>query len=226
MRGARHPNFCHRVEDYFAESTAAIDIIAAEALPAIVLMGHSTGALTSVIYAKDGQRRDRVARLILNSPFLDFREPRFETRSAAALGKVFPFWPRHNAVNRWYGRSLHISDRGEWSFNPAYKPLDGFPAYFGWIRAIAAAHDRVAAGLALPQPVLVLHSDRSAGGDQWSEEFRRADLILDVDDMRRLGPHLGVNVAMKEIAGGVHDLVLSQQPARDAAIAAMLDFAS
>ena len=224
LRGAAHPNFCRRVEEYFPEITTAIDIIGAAGHQSLVLMGHSTGALTSLIYAKDGERRDRIRGLILNSPFLEFREPRWETRSAAAVGKLLPFWPRHNPVNRWYGRSLHTSDRGEWDFNLSYKPLDGFPAYFGWIRAIAAAHDRVAAGLALPQPVLVLHSDRSAGGDQWSEDFRRVDLILDVDDMRRLGPRLGPLVTMKEIAGGVHDLVLSQRPVREAAIAAMLDF--
>ena len=225
MRGATHPNFCRRVDDYFPEITQALDIIGTEGGGDLVLMGHSTGALTGAIYAKDGPRRDRVARLILNSPFLEFREARWQTRAAAAAGAVVPFWPQRNAVNRWYARSLHRSQLGEWDFNLAYKPLDGFPVYFGWVRAIVAAHDRLAAGLALPQPVLVLHSDKSADGDTWSEEFRHSDVILDVDDMRRLGPRLGPLVRLKEIAGGVHDLVLSPPAARDAAIAAMLDWA-
>lgn len=206
----RHPNFCKDFDEYFPEITAALEIMEAEGRRTVTLLAHSTGALSGALYAKEGRHRDRITRLIFNSPFLDFKEPKWKTRPGALFGAMFPFARKSNPVNRWYGKSLHASAKGEWHFNTRMKPLDGFDAFFGWIRAVVKAHERIADGLALPQPILVLHSDRSLDGDDWREEFHRADLILGVDDMIRLGPTLGPRVTMVEIAGGKHDLTLSQ----------------
>jgi alpha-beta hydrolase superfamily lysophospholipase len=221
---ARHPNFCKDFGEYFPEITAAIEIMAAEGHASINLMGHSTGALPAALYAKDGERRARIARIIFNSPFLEFREPRWQTRFGAWLGAMLPFARKSNPVNRWYGRSLHSGAKGEWDFNTRLKPLEGFDAYFGWIRAVVNAQERIADGLALPQPILVLHSDRSLDGDEWREEFHRADLILDVADMIARSPRLGSHVTIVEIAGGKHDLTLSQADVVPKVFTAMFDW--
>jgi alpha-beta hydrolase superfamily lysophospholipase len=213
---APHPNFCKDFEEYFAEITAALDIIVSEGHSNIVVNAHSTGALPVSIYAKRGPRKDRISRIIFNSPFLAFKDLKKIVRLLASLGRTHPFWKKPHPVTRFYGESLYVYRRGEWMFNTALKPIEnGFPAFFGWIHAVVQVQDEIARGLDLAQPILVMHSDRSLGGLVWREEFHRADLILDVNDMRRLGPRLGKRVVMREIPGGKHDLVLSQADVRE-----------
>ena len=47
-------------------------------------------------------------------------------------------------------------------------------------------------------------------------------IVLNVEDMKRVGPKLGRDVTMREIPNGVHDLFLSPAPARDQALGATL----
>ena len=84
--------------------------------------------------------------------------------------------------------------------------------------------DWIKKGPGLGQPVLVMHSDRSEKGRTWSETFHRADLVLDVNDIKRLGPKLGSRVEIQEIAGGKHDLVLSCTDARTRCLNVMLEW--
>lgn len=82
------------------------------------------------------------------------------------------------------------------------------------MRAIAKAQDRARQGGIL-QPILILLSARSNDGNDsiWHEEYRRADPVLDVEDMKREGPKLGPKVTITLIEGGVHDLSLSDPDA-------------
>jgi len=221
--GAAHMNFCKSMEEYFPEIDAAIDIITRDH-PRVILYAHSTGALPATLYAADVDP-GRIERFILNSPFLDFKQESWKTESVAWLGRIFPFITRRDPVNRWYARSLHRDYRGEWSFNPAWKPIEGAVAFFGWVDCVSKAHQRIAGGLDLQQPILVLHSDQSSnGGLVWRSEFQRKDLILDVEDIRRLSGNLGPRVQRVEIAGAVHDVVLSRKAVREHALNVMMSW--
>jgi alpha-beta hydrolase superfamily lysophospholipase len=223
--GAVHPNFCKDLEEYFPEITSAIDIVTSvEHHDAVVLNAHSTGALTGALYSKIGVRRDRVARLILNSPFLELTQGSELAHVGALWGAAFPFGRIREPVNPWYAKSLHADFKGEWRFNTSWKPIAGFDAFYGWLRAVVRVQDRIKKGLGLEQRVLVMHSDRSEEGAAWSESFHRADLVLDVDDIRRLGPKLGRRTEITEIAGGKHDLVLSQEDARARCLRLMIEW--
>ena len=94
----------------------------------------------------------------------------------------------------------------------------------GWLRAIRAGHQQVRRGLNLAVPVLVLHSARTAAGRKWSDDFHRADIVLNVAHIRRLGPRLGPQVTVKAIEGGIHDLFLSVPLARAAAYQAVFEW--
>ena len=90
----------------------------------------------------------------------------------------------------------------------------------GWIRAVLVAQEKVHAGLDVRVPVLVLHSDRSMlNAREWSEDVSRADAVLDVEGMRKWGPKIGSSVKVVEIKAGMHDLFLSAEPVRAAALA-------
>ena len=223
LNGARRPNICLSFEEYFAEIASALQIIAGEGHTSVVLMAHSTGALPAALYAKDRDRSTFITRIIFNSPFLKI--PRSGAGILAWLGKRWPFHDTDNRINKWYVQSLHTGCKGEWDFNLAFKPLEGFRAYYGWIRAVVLAQKRIEDGLGLEQPVLVMHSDKSADDQEWSEKLHRADLVLKVEDIKKLGPRLGPRVEMKEIPDGKHDLTLSCKTPRELCLETMVAWA-
>jgi alpha-beta hydrolase superfamily lysophospholipase len=197
----QHPCFCKRIDEYFPEITRALDEIGQP----VLLAGHSTGGLTCSLYAAEGERRDRLRALWLNSPFFDFRArglQRLQLRIAAALGRFKPFLSDPHALRPDYVKSIHRDFNGEWDFDLRLKPVLGFAAYFGWLAAIADAHARVHAGLGLQLPVLSMHSDE-------------ADIVLDWRDIARWSRTLGSRVSVLAFPGGLHDLVLSRASVRE-----------
>jgi alpha-beta hydrolase superfamily lysophospholipase len=219
-----YPNFAKNLDEYYPEITKALTIIRGEGYRFVLLNGHSTGALTAARYLQDGTARGAVDAAFLNSPFLDFNDrdiSRFGEMIARFIGRIAPHSKRPSPVPRWYARSLlRPSDRcmdchGRWVFDTELKPLDGFPTFLGWVRAIAIAQKQVRKG-GIGQPILILHSARSNDGADtiWHEEYRRSDLVLDVEDMKREGKTLGQEVTIRAIEGGIHDLVLSDPDAQ------------
>jgi alpha-beta hydrolase superfamily lysophospholipase len=230
LRAGNRPNYCTAVTEYFPEISAAIDVIMQEdAHTDVVLYGHSTGGLVAALYADRGERRTSLSAVVLNSPFFGFKVnglQKFKLPIAVTVGGTFPTLNDKHAISPMYGEGLHVSRRGEWNYYLAWKPIDGFPAYFGWVRAIKHGHDGVRAGLAIACPVLVLHSDKSDGGSTWSDAFMSADIVLDVAHMRAYSGGLGTRVTRTEIPDAIHDVMLSRPPVRERALATMLQWLS
>ncbi|MEP6779840.1 MAG: alpha/beta hydrolase, partial [Gemmatimonadaceae bacterium] len=186
--------------------------------------GHSTGALVAALYADHGERRRSLAAVVLNSPFFDFKVgawQRMKLPIAIAIGKVLPFLSDPKAVSPMYGESIHKSKRGEWNYDLRWKPIRGFPAYFGWVRAIRAGQMRAQKGLSVECPVLVLHSSVTGGGDVWDESFKTCDIVLNVDDIRAHSAGIGKNVTRTEISNAIHDVMLSRIDVRTNALNVM-----
>jgi len=197
----QHPCFCKEIGEYFADIDGALGQIGAP----VLLAGHSTGGLVCSLYGRFGKKREAIRALWLNSAFFDWRArggTRRQLAIASFLGRFLPFWNNPRAVLPAYVRSIHRNWDGEWDFDLKLKPLMGFPAYFGWVRAICAAHARVHAGLGLGIPVLSMHSDE-------------ADVVLDWRDTARWSRTLGEDVTVLAFPGGLHDLVLSRREIRD-----------
>jgi len=195
----QHPCFCKDLGEYFADIDRALQEIDRP----VLLAGHSTGGLVCSLYKKSGKEKEKIRALWLNSPFFDWREARrSKARVAAFLGRFFPFMNDPKAVLPAYVRSIHKQWDGEWDFDLTLKPLMGFPAYFGWVRAIFAGHAQVHAGLALDCPVLSMHSDE-------------ADIVLDWRQVARWSRTLGNAVSVLASPGGIHDLVLSRAEIRE-----------
>ena len=206
----QHPCFCKDLSEYYGDISRALEEIGAD----VLLAGHSTGGLICSLYKHEGERRDQVRALWLNSPFFDWREDgRSGLALASALGRFFPFLNNPKAVRPAYVKSLHRNWDGEWDFDLALKPLNGFPAYFGWVRAIFAAHAKVHAGLDLKIPVLSMHSDE-------------ADTVLDWKQVARWSRTLGPNTTVLALPGGLHDLVLSRSEIREAVFSQLFAWAA
>lgn len=218
LRPGQHPNFCRDVREYYPEITTAIDTIAAEGHTFLLLNGHSTGGLTGALYAYEGPRRQYISALWLTSPFLDFnvtslRRPLLTL--LARIGRRLPFLAAPGAISPLYARSIHKDHYGEWMFDTSWKPIAGFPAYFGWLNAIEQAQRRVQRGLTIKHPVLVMHAERSFSGARWCDEYYNCDTVLNVEHMQRWGKKLGPQVNFIAISGGLHDLVLSRSEVRE-----------
>ncbi|HEU4667536.1 MAG TPA: alpha/beta hydrolase [Arthrobacter sp.] len=203
--------------DYDAEIEAAFRLIGQDgADPSLTLMGHSTGGLVAALWAS--RHPGRVSRLVLNSPWLEMHGSSLVRRAASRMvGPVARFRPE--AVLRlpergFYWRTISSSADGEWTLDDRYRPPMAFPVRAGWLNAVLAGHSKVARGLNIDVPILVLLSSGSANGLFWSEEMRRTDAVLDVNIIAARALTLGRTITVERIDGALHDVFLSPAAVR------------
>jgi alpha-beta hydrolase superfamily lysophospholipase len=197
LRPHQHPNFCKSLSEYYADITRALEEIGED----LLLAGHSTGGLLAALYAHEGERRDALRGLWLNSAFFDWRLPDWRVAQlhlAAAWGRWFPFFKDESTLRPDYVNSL----LEHWEFDTRLKPPRGFPIYYGWLGAITDAHAKVRRGLRLECPVLSMHSDE-------------ADIVLDWRHIAKGSRMLGSRVTVLGFPGGTHDLALSPAQVRE-----------
>lgn len=209
------------LEDYDAEIGTAIGIItsleAKHAGPlSLTLMGHSTGGLVAALWVS---RHPGVARqLVLNSPWLEMHGSSLVRRAAWTMVEPLARF-RPEAVLRlpergFYWRSISNSAEGEWSLDDKYRPPMAFPVRAGWLSAVLNGQSKVARGLRIEIPILVLLSGASANGMVWSEAMRRTDAVLDVNTLAVRAMSLGRTVTLEKIDGALHDVFLSPPKVR------------
>jgi len=224
IRPGREPNYTTDIAVYAQELDRAVELLKAEH-DLVVIHAHSMGGLIVPLWANE--RPGLLDALVLNSPWLDHNGSRFErgplTVMLDVLGRVAPRL-KVRELPPYYGMALHVASGGEWDYNLAFKPHRSFPVRAGWIRSIRAGHHRVARGLDIRVPMLVLASGASSSGDHPHDELLTTDVVVDVRDIAARAPGLGTDVTFVQIPGGAHDLSLSPSPAREQYIATVLDW--
>ncbi|MDQ3885936.1 MAG: alpha/beta hydrolase [Actinomycetota bacterium] len=220
LRSGELPNYTADLGVYDAELDAAVELIGAKRL---VVLGHSTGGLIAALWAD--RRPGLVDALVLNSPWLDLQRSRIwrtvGTRIVEMLGERDPLRVLRKGLGKTgggYGRSLHAEHDGEWTYDLAWKPIGGFPVRAGWIRAVRQGHAQVHRGLNVTAPVLVLRSGRSVLRRPPGPETAGADTVLDTEQIARWAPWLGREVTVLRCDGALHDIYLSSEPVRTAAL--------
>lgn len=226
----QHFNYCRRIEEYFPDIDAALNIIAVRGNKFITLIGHSIGGLLASLYCAYGKARDSINKLILNSPLLEFNSSPLSRGiaipAAGAVSLLFPYAGRKRAVTPNYVRSISRTHNGEWEFDTRYKPTGDAPLHYAWLRAVKKGQKRVRRGLNIKIPVLVLFSDKSSRRKSWNETAMVSDTVLDVHDIMRYGLMLGPHVTPVEVPDGLHDLVLSRSDVRKKVFSGMSVFMS
>lgn len=218
LRPHQTPNFAQDLEEYAEELSAAFRLITErDGRDGVVLSGHSTGGLIGSLWAS---RHDvPLEGLVLNSPWLDMQGS-FLLRTAGMqaveqLGARRPHQAIPRNVSGLYGRSLHAQHGGEWDYDLAWKPIESWPVYAGWLRAVRRGHSAIHKGLGLTAPTLVLSSAASAHPKEWEPVVDEADTVLDVRLMAKWVHKISRNVTLVQVPGALHDVTLSRQPARD-----------
>jgi alpha-beta hydrolase superfamily lysophospholipase len=160
-----------------------------------------------------------IAAMVLNSPWLDMHgDPITRNLALPLLHRIGGYRAKvlvPRKVSGFYARSLHEEHEGEWPFDLSWKPLQSWPVYAGWIRAIRSGQARVAVGLDVPAPVLVLTSTRSGHPKSMDDpDVFSTDIVLDVDQIRRRATMLGRRVTLVQVEGALHDVTLSRPEVR------------
>lgn len=220
----QHANYCRSLFEYFPEIDFALKKITEVSRQKAVLLGHSNGGLITSLYAIHGKYKDLIQLLILNSPFLELNlNPLVRKIAIPILGllsKAFPYAKFNNAVNPLYPKSIDKNYYGEWEINHQYKPIEGFPGYFSWLKAVATAQKSVSRNR-INFPTLVLLSSDSFIPSIWSERISKSDIILNVNDIQKRALKLGDNITMIEINQAMHDVFLSAKEVREQAFVQM-----
>lgn len=216
IRPHQTPNYTTDLDAYFPVLDEVWRRVRAEH-EQIVVTGHSTGGLTTPLWA-DARRPDGLVGMLLNSPWLDLQGPAVMRTVVSPvvkrLGRFQPMRAIPRSVSGLYTRSLHREHEGEWEFNLVWKPVESFTVYAGWLRAVRIAQARLQAGLAVPCPVLVLSSGASGHPRQMDATVHGTDIVLDVRQIRQWATAVGPHVTYVAIEGAVHDVVLSRPDVR------------
>lgn len=214
-----HGGYVADLENYDAEIGAAIGMISAsgpQAPLALALMGHSTGGLVAALWVS--RNPGVVSQLVLNSPWLEMHGSSLVRRAAWAmvepLARLRPEAVLRLPERGFYWRSISSSAEGEWSLDDNYRPPMAFPVRAAWLSAVLAGHAKVARGLGIDIPILVLISGASENGMIWTEAMRRTDAVLDVNVIATRALSLGRSVSVERIDGALHDVFLSRAEVR------------
>lgn len=215
----QHPNYCRSIREYFPEISLALINIYLKSNKKVTLIGHSTGGLITSLYMNENEHKNLVDSLILNSPFFEINVSTFKRFILPAIATISVAINKYSklggALNRVYSHSIYKGNFGEWDFNLAWKPIEGFPRYYTWVKAVLEAQKKIQTQSNINIPILVLHSSKSFTAKKYTPETKNADIVLNVEDIKRIGSNLGPNVSIVSIKNGMHDLVLSQKDARE-----------
>src|SRR3954469_14432718 len=220
IRDHHTANFVTDLAEYYAELDEAYRrVVERDGHDHVLISAHSTGGLITALWAHD--RQHRLAGMVLNSPWLDPQGSLLlrtaATKAIDQIGLRRPYLTIPRDVSGFYARSLHREHDGEWDFARAWKPLQSWPVYAGWLRAVRRGHARAHRGLDVPAPVLVLTSAVSGHPQEYDETCGSSDIVLDVELIRKWAHKLAAHVTLVRVEGALHDITMSRQDVRDRA---------
>ncbi|GMA32498.1 alpha/beta hydrolase [Litorihabitans aurantiacus] len=220
LRRHQSPGYVDSLATYSEDIEAALAVVAAEHpdLP-VTVMAHSTGGLTASLWAHHNP--GRIAGLILVSPWLETQGSSLvrtlSTPLVTELAKNFPLRLTPQIDLGFYNRTISDLHDGEWSLVAPWRPSHSFPARYGWLAAVLRGHARVAKGLDVDAPVLVLRSQRSHISAVWDDAMSSSDIVIEVDVVAERALKIARNVTVATVPDAIHDVLLSRRPVREVA---------
>lgn len=226
LREGQTPGYITSLDEYDPDIAAALEVIGHEpgsdSARRLVLMGHSTGGLVLTLWA--ARHPEAASALVLNSPWLELQLGSMARQVIAPLvdvrALVDPQGGYPTVDLGFYTRAQEkIGTLPELDEHSTWRPAHGFTAHPAWFSAILEGHRRVASGIEVGCPVLVLLSARSTPPFTWTDAMTASDSVLLVDDIAREAPRIGSRVTIERIDGAIHDVFLSTEDVRNEAFA-------
>lgn len=220
-------------KEYFADIDSAIAQMRRDGITDITLSGHSTGGLTVALFASVKGKECGVHRVVTDSPFLAWNFSPFYRKvlipGVSFLGGIFKNGKVKQAHCDGYAYSLLKQYDGEWEYDTDWKMIYSPPVTYSWIRSIQQAQKEVVKKSGdIAVPLLVMHSSRKVEGCGWDSSFMYGDAVLDPVMIQAQGEKIKKKskhpVVICTIDSGLHDLILSLKPHRDAAYDTIFGF--
>ncbi|MCK6067229.1 MULTISPECIES: alpha/beta hydrolase [Microbacterium] len=224
LRPGQRPGDVRSLEDYDLDIAAALAAMEVDARGPrrLVLLGHSTGGLTLTLWA--ARHRGRAAALVLNSPWLELQLGPIGRQALTPLinarARIDPLGAQPVLDLGFYTRAQREIGVLPAGVGP-WRPEQGFPTHPRWLAAVVAGHGRIADGVDVGCPALVLLSARSTPPIRWSDDMTSTDSVLFVDDIARAATRIGELVTIARIEGAIHDVFRSRPEPRAAAFATL-----
>ncbi|MDO4258961.1 MAG: alpha/beta hydrolase [Actinomycetaceae bacterium] len=236
LRPGQTIGFVEDMATYDEDISEALDIIRAEvgSLP-LVLVGHSTGGLLTVLWAH--RHPGAVAGMILNSAWLEMHtmasmRPAIQ-QFLSRVARMNPLWEVSSGEGQGhYSRTLiggwkdsglplpsHLEGLEEdpaicgWDYATEWKRPRSYPVFAGWLEAVMAGHDMVNKKVEVDFPILSLMSTATYFEEEWCEKAFSSDTVLDVEVNALRSAMLGPLVTIARFPGR-HDLFLSDPDVR------------
>lgn len=232
LREGQTPGYIDSLDDYDLDIAAALNAMGHSDPDTpqgetgrgrrLVLLGHSTGGLTLTLWA--ARHQGVASALVLNSPWLELQLGTLGRQALAPLvdmrARLDPRGTQPAVDVGYYTRAQQ--EIGSLPTSPeraVWRPDRGFPTAPGWLSAVMEGHRRVAGGVEVGCPALVLLSTRSTPPLSWKESMTSTDSVLVVDDIARAATRIGQVVTVARIDGAIHDVFLSRPASRARAFA-------
>ena len=229
------PNWCSSIEQYSQDIDIALATLYQDGVRDVSLLAHSTGGLVAASYLSQtinkAEREQHyglpladIKHLILNSPFLAMP---FAPKTLRLLSKPLPWLL--TALSRFsiqaksptmYAQTLHTKFAGQWDYRLDWKPAEGYPLSFHWLKQIDIAQRKLSQSK-ISLPTLLCHSQTSTIGKNSVEAMQQGDGVLDVHSMQEAAEQVFTQLTKASIPKGYHDLYLSQEEAQKAFLLAM-----
>lgn len=225
----QYPFNIRKQEEYFADIDSALAQIRKDGNTDITLGGHSTGGLTVAFMGAMKGDKVGVDRIVTDSPFLAWNFSPFMRKIAIPVvgffGQIFKNGKIKQGHCDGYAYSLLKQYDGEWTYNTDWKMIYSPPVTMSWIHAISSAQGRtLRKAKNIKVPILVMHSSRKIDGCNYTPEFKTGDAVLDPAQIQERGMKLGSVRQVCAIDSGIHDLILSELPHREAAYDTIFHF--
>lgn len=211
LKSHQHENFFKDITEYDEEISIVLNKIKNDGHKNIIINGHSTGGLLATHYAINGEYKNLISGIVLNSPFFELNESKFVkfVLSFVTLFSCFLPYLKVSKLTSIYTESLHKNYKGKWNFNLKYKPVPSFNTYLGWLDGVLKAQKNIQKKQIKTIPSIIFHSNKSYFGTKWSDLLYESDGVLNVDDIDFFGRKIYPHADVIAINNAVHDIVLS-----------------
>jgi len=213
---SRRLDVIHHIDDiteYFLEIDQIYDKYNINNYDEVILYGHSTGGLISILYQQNN-KKNKISKLILNSPFLKFKRHWIENMFLNYIGwYLFNYIPAIDisfTTNKQNCFTIYLSQ--QFKINKKYKKYYEVPVISSWlINVIKYQYQITMNEIKINIPTIILFCDKSIKNN-FTE---KGDSVINIKENLKQVPKLfddGLKnnlLTLKIIKYGVHDLLCS-----------------
>lgn len=209
---ARRKDIIHHVdhlEEHFLEIDKIYENYDINNYDEVILYGHSTGGLLCILY-NEQNKKNKINKLILNSPFLKFKGHWIENIFLNYIGwYLFNYIPDINisfTINKPNSYALSLCNK--YKINKKYKTYHNLPIISSWIINIMKHQNRISLNkIKINIPTIIFYCDKSIKNN-FTEQ---GDSIINIEENLKQIPYL-INdnlLHLKIIKNGRHDILCS-----------------